>query len=104
MTETATTTAEATTLHLRDYGRVLSERRNVVFACLVLVVSFTALFTFLAHPVYKATATIQIERNTPEALNFGDMVASDYYDYQDLSTGLTSGQASMILGGVSALF
>jgi capsular exopolysaccharide synthesis family protein len=70
-------------VHLRDYGRVLSERRNVVIACVVLVVSFTALFTFLAHPEYRATTTIQIERKTPDSLTFGDSVSTDYYDYQD---------------------
>ncbi len=83
MSQTGPSAAETTTLHLRDYGRVLSERRNVVIACIVLVVSITALFTFLAHPVYKATTIIQIERRAPESLNFGDAVATDYYDYQD---------------------
>ena len=73
-----------TTVHLRDYGRVLSERRGVVFTCLVLVVAFTALFSFLAVPQYRATTTIQIERKSPEALTFGgDGISSDYYDYQD---------------------
>jgi len=75
--------SESTTLHLRDYGRVLSERRNVVIACLVLVVAFTALFSFLAVPQYQATTTIQIERKAPEALSFGEATSSDYYDYQD---------------------
>jgi succinoglycan biosynthesis transport protein ExoP len=70
-------------LHLRDYGRVLSERRSVVITCLVLVVSFTALFSFLAVPQYRATTTIQIEQKAPEALSFGQTTAADYYDYQD---------------------
>src|SRR5215470_3128126 len=83
MSTPETGATERSVVHLRDYGRVLSERRNVVIACLVLVVSFTALFTFLAHPVYRATTTIQIERKTPESLNFGDAISSDYYDYQD---------------------
>src|SRR5258706_6827947 len=71
------------TLHLRDYGRVLSERRNVVVTCLVLVVAFTALFSFLAVPQFRATTTIQIEQKAPEALSFGEGRSSDYYDYQD---------------------
>src|SRR5262245_61384063 len=74
---------ERSGVHLRDYERVRAAPRNVVIACLVLVVSFTALFTFLAHPVYRATTTIQIERKTPESLNFGDAITSDFYDYQD---------------------
>lgn len=83
MSTLETGAAERSVVHLRDYGRVLSERRGVVIACLVLVVSFTSLFTFLAHPVYKATTTIQIERKAPESLTFGDGVSTDYYDYQD---------------------
>ncbi len=75
--------AERSVLHLRDYGRVLSERRGVVITCLVLVVAFTALFTFLAHPEFKATTTIQIERKAPEALSFGEAISTEYYDYQD---------------------
>jgi len=76
-------TSERSVLHLRDYGRVLSERRGVVIACLVLVVASTALFTFLAHPEYQATTTIQIERHAPESLSFGEGMSTDYYDYQD---------------------
>jgi capsular exopolysaccharide synthesis family protein len=73
------------TVHLRDYGRVLSERRSVVVTCLVLVVAFTALFSFLAVPLYKSTTTIQIERKSPEALTFGNegYGGGEYYDYQD---------------------
>src|SRR5262245_50358138 len=74
---------EASSVHLRDYGRVLSERRTVVITCLVLVVAFTALVSFLAVPQYRATATIQIERKSPEALSFGEAQTTDYYDYQD---------------------
>jgi capsular exopolysaccharide synthesis family protein len=70
-------------LHLRDYGRVLSERRTVVITCLILVIAFTALFSFLAVPQYQATATIQIEQKTPEALTFGEGTSYSYDDYQD---------------------
>jgi len=83
MSESGAGLGEPTALHLRDYARVLSERRSVVVGCLILVVAFTALFSFLAVPQYKSTATIQIERKTPEALSFGETQVSDYYDYQD---------------------
>src|SRR5262249_52065483 len=69
--------------HVRDYLRVLEERKPVVFVCFALVVAATALITFLEHPLYRATATIQIEHSTPAALNFGQIAATDYYDYQD---------------------
>jgi uncharacterized protein involved in exopolysaccharide biosynthesis len=75
--------SERSLLHLRDYGRVLSERRAIVVTCLVLVVLFTAIFTFLATPLYRATTTIQIERLGPGVLAFSDTSGTDYYDYQD---------------------
>jgi|RhiMethySRZTD1v2_1073278.scaffolds.fasta_scaffold19330_5 capsular exopolysaccharide synthesis family protein len=75
--------SERSLLHLRDYGRVLSERRAIVLTCLVLVVLFTTTFTFLATPLYRATTTIQVERQGPGVLAFSDMAAMDYYDYQD---------------------
>src|SRR5262245_51877492 len=75
--------SERSLLHLRDYGRVLSERRAIVVTCGVLVVLFTAIFTFLATPLYRATTTIQIERQGPGVLAFSDMSGTDYYDYQD---------------------
>jgi len=68
----ATGLGEAGSVHLRDYGRVLSERRTVVVTCLILVVAFTALVSFLAVPQYRSTATIQIERKAPESLSFGE--------------------------------
>src|SRR5262245_55587634 len=81
---TEKTATEPTTLHLRDYGRVLAERRSIVIICLILVVASTALFTFLAVPQYQATTTIQIERRAPEALSFGEGAGvTEYYDYQD---------------------
>jgi polysaccharide biosynthesis transport protein len=75
--------SERSLLHLRDYGRVLSERRAIVITCAVLVVLFTAIFTFLATPLYRATTTIQIERQGPGVLAFSEMAGRDYYDYQD---------------------
>jgi len=70
-------------LHLRDYGRVLTERRSVVITCLVLVIAFTALFSFVAVPQYRATTTIQIEQRAPEALTFGEAKSYGWEDYQN---------------------
>jgi succinoglycan biosynthesis transport protein ExoP len=78
-----TPTTESNVLHLRDYMRVLSERRAVVFACLALVVAFTALFTFLAPPEYRATTTLQIERQGPDILSFKDIMGMDPQGYMD---------------------
>jgi polysaccharide biosynthesis transport protein len=78
-----TVAVERNVLNLRDYARVLSERRVVVFTCLALVVAFTALFTFLETPLYRATTTVQIERQGPEILSFKDMAGFDPYGYAD---------------------
>jgi uncharacterized protein involved in exopolysaccharide biosynthesis len=80
---TETNPGDRGVLHLRDYARVLTERRGVVLTCAALVVAFTALFTFLATPDYRAVTTIQIERQGPEILSFKDMVGMDPYGYSD---------------------
>jgi capsular exopolysaccharide synthesis family protein len=64
------TDAEPRDAHLLDYLRVLVKRRWVVYTCLALVVTTVMLRSLLMEPVYTATATLQIERLTPNVLPF----------------------------------
>ena len=77
--------SDRTARHLRDYWRVLVQRRWVVFTCLGAVVATTLVLTFLITPEYEATTTLQIERQGPNILNFKDIVGADpsYASYQD---------------------
>jgi polysaccharide biosynthesis transport protein len=51
-------------VHLSDYWRVVKKRRNQVLTVLFLVVTATLVVSFLATPVYKASARLAIERES----------------------------------------
>ena len=47
---------------LRDYWKIVQKRRWTIIACFFIVVITTALMTFTMRPIYRATATIQIDK------------------------------------------
>ncbi len=65
-------------LRLVDYWRVLVRRRHVVLTCWVCIVGIAAILTLVATPLYRATATLQIERQGPDILTHKDVVSVDY--------------------------
>src|SRR5687767_13177429 len=73
--------------HLLDHFGVVVRRRRVVAAvCLALTLA-AGLRAVLVRPVYKATAQILIERDTPSVLSFKevsqvDAARDDYYQTQ----------------------
>jgi capsular exopolysaccharide synthesis family protein len=52
---------ETKELHLRDHWRVISQRRWAVISVFMFVVAIAALYSFLAAPVYEATATVEVQ-------------------------------------------
>ncbi|MBI4346749.1 MAG: polysaccharide biosynthesis tyrosine autokinase [Elusimicrobia bacterium] len=86
MTEPATPpTEEAVDLDLVRLVHVLSRRRWVVAACLLISVVSAALYAFTARPVYTAEALLLIEKETGQAYDDAtkvDQVADDYYQTQ----------------------
>jgi len=72
---------------LREHGRVVRERRWVIAACVALLGTAALLYSLLATPVYRASATIQIERRSPEVLTFTDPAQPDpsgyFYDFYE---------------------
>jgi capsular exopolysaccharide synthesis family protein len=50
--------------HLRDYWKILWQGRWTVLAVFLVIVGVTAVRTFLQVPVYRATATIEIQPQT----------------------------------------
>jgi capsular exopolysaccharide synthesis family protein len=71
-------------VRLLDYWRVLVQRRLVVLGCLAAVVVVTMTLTLLTAPTYRATATLEIQRNTPEVVEFADVLNVDpdaYWDF-----------------------
>lgn len=66
------------TVDLREYGSILFRRRWVVLLAL-LAVSLAALIgSFVTTPLYRATATLHIERKNPDILDFRDLGQSDH--------------------------
>ena len=75
--------------HLRDYWHVVLKHRWIVLACFLITMVTVATATFVQQPVYKATATIQIEMAAPKVLKFEEVSSSstdreieDYYQTQ----------------------
>jgi capsular exopolysaccharide synthesis family protein len=71
------------TIPLLEQWRILVRRRAVVATSLCAVVALTAIFTLLATPHYRATATLQIERHGPDILTFKDVLNVDPAGYAD---------------------
>lgn len=60
--------------HPREYWRVLVRHRWIILACFLVTVISVAVATFLQRPVYKATATIKIDKAEPKVLKFEGVV------------------------------
>ncbi|CBE67300.1 MAG: polysaccharide biosynthesis tyrosine autokinase [Candidatus Methylomirabilis oxygeniifera] len=74
--------------HLRDYWQVLHKHRWIVLTCFLVTVITVATATFVQQSVYKATATIQIDKAAPNVLKFEEVSPAanketdDYYQTQ----------------------
>ena len=64
--------------HVREYWAILRRRRGIVALCVATVTLATLVGSFLATPRYRATATLQIERQNPDILNVRDVASIDY--------------------------
>ena len=74
-------------VHLRDYWKVIQKRRWVVIAFFFIVLTATAVGTFTMTPIYRSTATIQINKENPQIVDFKEVFAvntmdTDYYQTQ----------------------
>jgi uncharacterized protein involved in exopolysaccharide biosynthesis len=69
------------TLHLRDLLRIFLKRKWTILAIFAISAVFSVVLTYLASPVYRASTTIQIERFTPQVLNYKDVTPVETYDY-----------------------
>jgi uncharacterized protein involved in exopolysaccharide biosynthesis len=64
---------ESSDLHLRNYWRVVVARRWTIYAVLATTVLVTMIATYKQTPIYRATATIQIDRENANVLSFKDV-------------------------------
>lgn len=74
-------------LHLRDYWKIIVKYRWFVLSFFVIVVTLGTVWTFMQRPVYRATATIWIEKEAPKVVSFQEVLTvdtstTDYYQTQ----------------------
>lgn len=74
-------------VHLRDYWKVIQKRRWIVIAFFLIVLIATAVGTLTMKPIYRGTATIQINKENPQIVDFKEIFAvntmdTDYYQTQ----------------------
>jgi len=74
------------TVHLLDYWRVIMARRWTVAAVVLTSVVLTVLWVFQQTPIYRAHATIQIDRENQNILSFKDVYQVDSFDDDALRT------------------
>ena len=72
-------------LHFRDLLRIFLKRKWTIITIFVLSAAISVVLTYLAAPLYRASMTIQIERLTPQVLNYKDVtpVEGEYFDTGD---------------------
>ena len=74
-------------VNLRDYWKVIRKRQWTIIAFFLIVVITTAIVTFTIKPIFRATTTIQINKENPQIVDFKEIFAVntmdlDYYQTQ----------------------
>ncbi|HEY2345012.1 MAG TPA: polysaccharide biosynthesis tyrosine autokinase [Xanthomonadaceae bacterium] len=74
---------DAGAIDLRHYWRILMRRKWTVLAALGIVFFTVLVATLMQTPIYRATTTIQIDRDTPQVLQVEGMNTSNSMGYVD---------------------
>jgi uncharacterized protein involved in exopolysaccharide biosynthesis len=95
---TTTPGTERAGRHLLDYWQVLQRRRFVVYLAVGAVTAVALVGSFLVTPLYRATTTLQIERQNPEIFTFRDVASVDsswsaYSDFYQTQYRILSSEA-----------
>lgn len=64
-------------MDLRDYLRVISKRRRLIYTCVGVVLMITTILIFTRTPMYTASAQVLIERNSSR----NGLESQSYYSY-----------------------
>jgi succinoglycan biosynthesis transport protein ExoP len=68
-------------IHLLDYWRIIVKRKWIILLCFVATIMSAFLYTMRETPIYKASATLLIEMETPNILPYQDMMEVGNYMY-----------------------
>jgi len=84
---TSSSSEEQKEVELRDYWKVIRKRKWTIISFTFIVLIATGVMTFTTKPVYRATATIQINRENPQIVDFKEIFSAntadwDYYQTQ----------------------
>ena len=95
-------------IDLREYARVLYERRWIVISFTVIVSTLSLIYSFMLEPVYESSTQLLIEREAPRVLNIEEVASSDfsareYYQtqYKILKSNAIAERVDKKLGGYS---
>jgi capsular exopolysaccharide synthesis family protein len=70
-------------VNLLDYWRILVKRKWTVLATLAMVLVIALVGTLLTTPIYRATSTLQIERNTLQVVQVGGVDTQGAMEYDN---------------------
>lgn len=72
------------TLNLREFGRTLVRRKRMILLIIAITLLLALLFTLFSKPLYRATTTLHIERESSKVVNLDAMLGSgDIRDTRD---------------------
>jgi capsular exopolysaccharide synthesis family protein len=86
-TSTPSPPDEQKEVELRDYWKVIRKRRWTIISFTLIVLIATGVMTFTMEPVYRSTATIQINKENPQIVDFKEIFSvntmeMDYFQTQ----------------------
>ncbi len=84
---TSSSSQEPKEAELRDYWKVILKRKWTIISFTFIVLIATGVMTFTMTPIYRSTATIQINRENPQVVDFKEIftvetMEMDYYQTQ----------------------
>lgn len=71
--------------HLQDYLNIIMQRQWIIITFFIVLVTTVLIGSLKQTPIYRTTATLMIERTSPQVLAIQEVtpMGSDYYSYQN---------------------
>lgn len=73
-------------VHLKDYIEIILQRRWIIITFFLVMLTTVTIGTFRQIPIYQATATVLIDKESPNIIAVKDVMtlgSPDYYAYKD---------------------
>ena len=89
-------------IDLLEYWRIFNKRKWLIAAIVLAAVAIGAVRTLMMTPLYTSTVRIQIDRDTPQILDRGNIPSADSYDYDFINTQIELLQSRAIAERVAS--